>query len=218
MEFDAIMMYSCAPAMRQGRCNVRIRSHWNDKKKERSLEEVAGALAFIEWRIAGKALLNLENEGFQTDTQLQRLDVLQELCAFLIHITDRLVHDLMNDEERQRFIVELALKTADTYHDNRVDSEGRGQDFRQPFIEVLNIRMADYAEFRFDDGQPGYAFKRYLGEQVTNSMGPRDRKWISDQVMEIEVPAMMKTLKKGLKDLFGSGNTEQPEGAEKSAN
>ena len=36
------------------------------------------ALAFIEWRIAGKALLNLENEGFQTDTQLQRLDVLQE--------------------------------------------------------------------------------------------------------------------------------------------
>ena len=44
---------------------MRIRSHWNDKKKKRSLEEVAGALAFIEWRIAGQALLNLENEGFQ---------------------------------------------------------------------------------------------------------------------------------------------------------
>lgn len=192
---------------------MRIRSHWNDKKKKRSLEEVAGALAFIEWRIAAKALLNLENEGFQTDTQLQRLDVLQELCAFLIHITDRMVHDSMNDEERQRFIVELALKTADTYHDNRVDSEGRGQDFRQPFIEVLNTRMADYADFRFEGGVPGYAFKRYLGEQVTNSMGPKDRKWISDQVMEIEVPAMLKTLKKGINDLFEFGNTEKPVGA-----
>lgn len=197
---------------------VRIRSRWNDKGKARSLEDNAGALAFIEWRIAAATLLNLENEGFQTDSQAQRLDVLEELCAFLIHVTDRLVHGQMNDEERQRFIVALALKTADTYHENRVDAEGRGQDFRQPFIGKLNLRLAEYAEFRFEAGEPGYAFTRYLGECVTNSMGPKDRKWISDQVMEIEVPNMMKTLKKGLKDLFDSGNTEQPEGTEKSDN
>jgi len=192
---------------------VRIRSHWNKKNKERSLEEIAGALAFIEWRIAAKALLDLENEGFQTDTQLQRLDVLQELCAFLIHVTDRLVHDTMDEEERQRFIVALALKTADTYHDNRIDSEGRGKDFRKPFIEVLNARMSDYAEFVFEDRKPGYAFKRYLGEAVTGKMGERDKKWISEQVMEIEVPDMLKTLEKGLKDLFDSGNKEPESGA-----
>ena len=189
---------------------MRMRSRWNVKGKERSPEETAGALAFIEWRIAGATLLNLENEGFQTDTQLQRLDVLQELCAFLIHVTDRLVHESMSEEERQRFIVALALKIADTYHDNRVDSEGRGQDFRQPFITALNARLADYAAFRFDDGEPGYAFKRYLGECVTNSLGPRDSKWISDQVMEIEVPIMLKNLKKGLKDLLESGATSKP--------
>jgi len=189
---------------------VRIRSRWNDKKKKRSLEEVAGALAFIEWRIAGKLLLNLENEGFQTDTQMQRLDVIQESSAFLIHITDRLVHESMSDEERQRFIVALALKMADTYHENRVDAVGRGEDYRQPFIDVLNARMAEYAEFRFEDGVPGYAFKRYLGDCVTRMMGPKDSKWISEQVMEIEVPAMMKTINKGLDDLFASGNTEKP--------
>ena len=189
---------------------MRIRSRWNDKKKERSLEEIAGALAFIEWRIAGQALLNLENEGFQTDTRMQRLDVLQELCAFLIHVTDRLVHRSMYDEQRQQFIVALALKIADTYHDNRVDIEGRGQDFRQPFIDLLNTRMADYAGFRFEDDVPGYALVRYLGERVTNSMGPRDSKWISDQVMEIETPAMLKTLNKGLTDLLGSGNSGTP--------
>jgi len=189
---------------------VRIRSRWNAKGKARSLEENAGALAFIEWRIVGATLLNLENEGFQTDTQAQRLDVLEELCAFLIHVTDRLVHGQMSDEERQRFIVALALKTADTDHDNRVDAEGRGKDFRQPFIDKLNLRMAEYAEFRFDNAEPGYAFKRYLGECVTNSMGPKDRKWISDQVMEIEIPEMLKTLKKGLKDLFETGVTAGP--------
>jgi len=188
---------------------VRIRSRWKDKGRERSLEDVAGALAFIEWRIAGGALLNLENEGFPTDPQLQRLEVLEELCSFLVHVTDRLVHESLDDEGRQRFIIALALKLADTYHDNRVDAQGRGQDFRQPFIDKLNVRMGDYADFRFDDGEPGYAFKRYLGECVTNSMGPKDRKWISDQVMEIEVPEMLKTLKKGLKDLFESGATEQ---------
>ncbi len=180
---------------------MRIKTRWNDKKKVRTLDEIAGALAFTEWRIAGKALLNLENEGFQTDTQLQRLEVLQEFCAFLIHVTDRLVHAFMADAERRRFIVALALKLADTYHDNRVDVDGRGQDFRQPFIDLLNKRMADYAEFRFENGAPGYAFKRYLGECVTNTMGPKDRKWICDQVMEIEVPAMLKTLNKGLDDL-----------------
>jgi hypothetical protein len=184
---------------------VRIRSRWKDRGKARSLEENAGALAFIAWRIAGAALLNLENEGFQTDTQAQRLEVLEELCAFLIHVIDRLVHRQMSEEERRRFIVALALKTADTYHDNRVDAEGRGRDFRQPFIDKLNLRMAEYAEFRFENEEPGYAFKRYLGQRVTDTMGPKDRKWISDQVMEIEIPEMLKTLKKGLKDLFQTG-------------
>ena len=209
-------MLACCILARQpgsGVLQVRIRSHWNKKQKERSLEEIAGALAFIEWRIASNALLDLENEGFQTDTQSQRLDVLQEFSAFLIHITDRLVHDTMGEDERQRFIVALALKMADTCHDNRVDAEGRGKDFRQPFIETLNARMADYAEFVFEDRKPGYAFKRYLGEAVTNAMGDRDSKWISEQVMEVEVPDMLKTLEKGLKDLFDSGKSDTPPGS-----
>lgn len=218
-------MLPCCILLRQfqaeGRNDVRIRSRWNDKRKQRSPEENAGALAFIEWRIAGKALLNLENEGFQTDTQRQRLDVLQEFCAFLIHVTDRMVHGEMDEQERQRFIVALALKLADTYHDNRIDFDDPAEDFRKPFIDLLNARMADYAEFRFESGEPGYAFKRYLGERVTDSMGPRDSKWISDQVMEIEVPAMLKTLKKGLKDLFASGGGadagEPPSDAAKSS-
>ncbi len=188
---------------------MRIRSRWNNKRREQTIEENAGALAFIEWRIGSQTLLNLENEGFQTDTQMQRLDVLQELSAFLIHVTDRLVHGELDEQQRQTFIVELAMKMADTYHDNRVDAEGRGQDFRPGFIEVLNRRLADYAECSFDDGQPGYEFKRYLGECVTNVMGDRDRKWISDQVMDVEIPEMLKNLKKSLENLFVSARAEE---------
>ena len=190
---------------------MRVKSHWNVKGKQRSLEEVAGALAFIEWRIAGNSVLSLENEGFETTTNMQRLDVFQELTAFLIHVTDRLVHDSMPAEKRQKFIVGLALKTADYYHDNRVDAEGRGKDYRPPFIEILNGRLADYAEFSFDDGEPGYAFRRYLGEAVTKVMGAKDSKWITDQVMEIEVPKMLKPLKKGLHDLFDTSDRERSE-------
>ncbi len=190
---------------------MRVKSHWNVKGKQRSLEEVAGALAFIEWRIAGNSVLSLENEGFETTTNRQRLDVFQELTAFLIHVTDRLVHESMQEEERQKFIVGLALKMADFYHDNRVDAEGRGKDYRQPYIEILNQRLADYAEFSFEEGEPGYAFKRYLGEAVTKVMGQKDSKWITDQVMEIEVPKMLEPLKKGLRDLFDTTDRERSE-------
>lgn len=190
---------------------MRVKSHWNVKGKQRSLEEVAGALAFIEWRIAGNSVLSLENEGFETTTNSQRLDVFQELTAFLIHVTDRLVHDSMKADERQKFIIGLALKMADFYHDNRVDAEGRGTDFRQPYIDVLNARLADYAEFSFEAGEPGYAFRRYLGEAVTRVMGQKDSKWITDQVMEIEVPKMLKPLKKGLRDLFSTEERERSE-------
>ena len=73
--------------------------------------------------------------------------------------------------------------------------------------------MADYADFVFEDRKPGYAFKRYLGEAVTNTMGDRDSKWISEHVMEVEVPDMLKTLEKGLKDLFDTANTDTPPGS-----
>lgn len=181
---------------------MRVKSRWKKRGKPRSLAEIAGALAFIEWRIAGDTVLSLENEGFETVSNAQRLDVFQELCAFLVHVTDRVVHARMSDDERQQFIVALALKLADTYHDNRVDAEGSGPDYRQAFIDTLNARLADYAGFGFSDGEPGYAFKRYLGECVTRTMGPKDSKWICDQVMDIEIPKMMKPLNKGLKELF----------------
>ncbi len=176
---------------------IRVKSRWNLKDKTHTWEEVGGAIAFTIWRVAGQGVLNLENEGFQTDNQLQRLEVMSEFMAFLVHIADRLVHEKNTDEDRQNIIMAIAQRLADTYQDNMTDVAGKG-DYRSPFTNRLNSRMSDYAEFIFEDDQPGYAMRRYFGQQVTETMGPKDKKWISDQVMEIEVPEAIKGLKKAL--------------------
>ncbi|MDH5425060.1 MAG: hypothetical protein OEY29_08715 [Gammaproteobacteria bacterium] len=182
---------------------MRLKTKWANKNKERSLSELAGALGFTLWRITAKNLLNLENEDYQTETQSQRLNVMAEFAAFLVAVCDRIVAESFSDDERQEFIVALALKLADTMQENREDCEGRGHDYKQPFIDFLNQRMAEYAEHSFKDMEPGYGFKRHLGNSLTGVMGERHEKWLSAQVIEIEVPEAMGTLKRAMKSLLG---------------
>jgi hypothetical protein len=184
-----------------GRAGVRVKSRWNIRDRERSLTEIGGAAAFILWRIAQQGTLNLENEGFQTDTNAQRLDVIAEFVAFLVHLADRLKAEDLEQAERQEFIGSLARHLADQVQDNRTDAQGKGE-YRQAFIDLLNARTADYAEFSMTGGEPGYAMKRYFGEHVRAVMGAKDNQWITDQVMEVEVPEAMKPLNKALRDLF----------------
>ena len=183
---------------------MRVKSKWNLRDRERSLSETGGALAFILWRIAQQGTLNLENEGFQTDTNAQRLDIITEFLAFLVHLVDRMTADRFTMEQRQEFIGSLARHLADTMQENRTDAQGKGE-YRQPLIDRLNERAVDYAEFTFSDNEPGFAFRRYFGENVRMVMGERDNKWITDQVMDIEVPEAMNPLRKALRDLLPPG-------------
>ena len=182
---------------------MRLKTKWANKNKERSLEELAGALGFTLWRITAKSLLNLENEDYQTETQSQRLNVMAEFAAFLIAVSDRTVAESMNDEERQEFVVALALKIADTMQENREDCDGKGQDYKTPFIDFLNQRMAEYSEHSFTDMQPGYGFKRHLGNSLIGVMGERFEQYLPAQVIEIEVPEAMHTLQRAMKSLLG---------------
>jgi hypothetical protein len=181
---------------------VRVKSKWNLKDKQRSLSETGGAMAFILWRIAQQGVLNLENEGFQTDTNAQRLDIIAEFLAFLVHLVDRMTSDDLGQNERVEFITSMARHLADNMQQNRTDAEGKGE-YRQTLVNLLNERATDYAEFSFTDNEPGFAFRRYFGENVRAVMGAKDNKWITDQVMDIEVPEALKPLSKALRDLFG---------------
>ena len=180
---------------------MRVKSKWNAKDRVRTLEEIGGAAAFILWRIAQQGLLNLENEGFQTDSREQRIDVITEFLAFLVHLADRMKAEVMDENERQVFISSLAQHLANQVQENRTDAQGR-DDYRKPFIDLLNARAADYSECPMPDGEPGYAFKRYFGESVRAVMGEKDNQWVTDQVMEMEVPETLPPLRKALRELF----------------
>jgi hypothetical protein len=180
---------------------VRVKSKWNLKDRERTLSETGAAMGFILWRIAQQGVLNLENEGFQTDTNAQRLDVMAEFLAFLLHLVDRKTVDRLDPGQRQEFITALALSLADNMQGNRTDAQGKGE-YRQPLIRLLNERAADYAEFTMAGDAPGYAFRRFFGENVRAVMGAKDNKWITDQVMDLEVPEALTPLNKALGDLL----------------
>ena len=180
---------------------MRVKSKWSNKGRERTLDEIGSAAAFILWRIAQQGLLNLENEGFQTDTRSQRMDVIAEFLAFLLHLTDRKTSEALDAGERQEFITSLATHLANTMQENRADAEGSG-DYRKPLIQLINERGANNAQCPQPDGEPGYAMKRYFGESVTAVMGEKDNKWITDQVMDIEVPEALPPLNKALRELF----------------
>ena len=182
---------------------IRVKSKWNDKDRERSAKEIGSALAFNLWRIAGANVLHIENEGFQTDTYNQRLDVIAELLAFFIHVVDRMISEKeYSEDDRKELITELALNLAKTMHDNRQDVNEDKGDYKEPFIQMMNERMGEYAEFTFDEGEPGFQLRRRVGEHVQEKMGEKDNKWVTDQVMDIEIPDALKTFKRVARNLL----------------
>lgn len=176
---------------------IRLNTKWNKQEREVSLEETVSVLAFNAWKIGMKALLEIENENFQTDTQMQRVMVMEEIMAFMIHVLDRIAHDVMDDEDRTHLITTFALKIADHVQDNARDFGGPG-DYRNPFINKLNQRMADYAETTWGKvGQePGFSMGLAFGNFITDSLGPRDKKWVLDYIQRVLMPEILSTYKK----------------------
>lgn len=185
---------------------MRIKSRWNSKDKEHSVEESAGVMAGIAWRIAANTLLNLENEGFQTQTQLQRVEVIEEFVAFLLHVLDRLIYERMEQDSRTLFISSAARSAAGIVNDNRRDIQGSG-DYSAAFVGLLNTRMQAYAEMSFNDGEPGFNMRCYLGDRMAEKMGPKYNRWIQDQILQIEAPDALVGLKRALNNVLGDADT-----------
>lgn len=182
---------------------MRIKSRWHRKDKPKSVEEIAGALAFIAWRIGFNAVKEMQEKDFRFGSDATRLEIIGEFLAFLIQVADRLAYDKgMEEDERRRFVTTLALRLADTMQDNKQDVLGPG-DYRPPFIEKLNRRLDDYSEFSFVDGRPGHQFCGYLGRMVDETIGGPENKWVVEQVADVESLEASDTLKKGFDNLFG---------------
>jgi len=177
---------------------ARLKTKWNQADRKRKPEEIAGVIGFNLWVLAGESCLFLENEGFETASRFQRLDVIAEFVAFGAHVADRMVFDEMTASEREIFINALGQHLADTMQSNRADVE-EGE-YRKDFINLLNERMGEYSECGFtnEDG-PSFSMRRIAGNKVRDVMGDKDNKWIPDYVIDSEIPKMLLALKRVFK-------------------
>lgn len=178
---------------------ARLKTRWSLKDRKRTPEQVAGVVGFNLWVLAADACLFLENEGFETCTQWQRLQVIAEFVAFGAHIADRMVFDDMTAAERQLFINALGRHLAGTMQTNCEEVCGVGE-YRKEFIGLLNDRMSEYSECGYDhDNGPAFSMRRLAGNHVQAVMGKKDNKWIPDYVIDSEIPKLLLGLKRVFK-------------------
>jgi hypothetical protein len=177
---------------------VRVKKRWNQHGKPRSMAQMANAIGATIWKLAAGVLLNLENENFETATQGQRVDILEELVAYLVHYCDRWIYPQVDQQQRGEFISCLARDMARMLEDSRIDVQGEGE-YQQAFLEKMNQRSGDYAVFGFSETEgASFAMRCRLGERVQLSMGARDNRWIPDYIVGREAPEIEDALKRSL--------------------
>ncbi|MFM2317879.1 MAG: hypothetical protein RLZZ215_500 [Pseudomonadota bacterium] len=181
---------------------IRLKTQWNNQAREVSLEDTVSVLAFNTWKLGMQALLEIENQNFQTDTQMQRLAVMEEIMAFLVHVLDRIAYTQVEEADRQQLLSQFALKLADHIQDNARDFAGAG-DYRNPFINKLNQRLADYAESTWDQTaqMPGFSMGLSFGQSIAASLGPRDQQWILDYIQRTLMPELLEPYRRVLERL-----------------
>lgn len=195
---------------------MRVKSQWFKNERAKTTREIAGAAAFIAWRIAQNSLRNMRKADFEIDPGAQYFDFLAEWLIFIVQVADRIAFERMRPEEREEFTSALANRVGDILADNRNDLLGApdgGDDsdtYKSRFIDLLNLRSFDYADFDYTDGKIEYGFLRYLAERLGHVVGERDAIWVRDQVMEIEAPDVVESIRKGMRGLFGDTPRRAP--------
>lgn len=190
---------------------ARLKTGWSQKNKSRSLEDIGGAVSFNIWQLSGQGLLDLENEGFQTDTRSQRLDVITEYAAYLLQLADRLVYQSFDDELRNGLITATGLHLASIMQDNRQETDGAGN-YSAEFLQTLNARIGEYSRCQFDQKEgPSFVFLRLLGDHLTAQMGEKDAKWITGYIIDIAGHKLYTELARVLPGLLDPAQRVVPE-------
>lgn len=196
---------------------IRIKDKWHRSARNRptrkSLEDSAGALAFIGWRVALDRAQDLNREGFRFESDIERVGVMSELVAFEVQVADRIAHAFLAEDDRRAFVNALGRRFADHMHDNLSDLDGadpRGlRNYRDAFIALLNERQSDYAGLSFEDDEPGFDFLRYLGNRVLRVMGEdQTNRWVLDQIVAVEGPDIAKKIRKSVVNLLSGPDAD----------
>lgn len=191
---------------------VRVRTIWFKKDGERTAGEIASAVATTVWRVADKAVDNLGRENYDIITPARGFKLIAEFAAFLAHYCDRMAYSSQTPERRADVLQAIANRLGEVMEENIVESVGPdpGRNFKAEFIDFLNRRFADYAEFEFpEDDKASFPALRFLSLQIREEMGEDDKTWIMDQIMDIEMPEMMGTVRKSFKGLLSDAPVQR---------
>ncbi|MFZ5483469.1 MAG: hypothetical protein ACOZB0_04490 [Pseudomonadota bacterium] len=179
---------------------TRVKTVWFKKEGERPAEEIATALATTIWRMADRAIDNLSKANYDIITPQRGFKIIGELTAFAVHYVDRVIFPRMSDAKRGELVSALGVRLAEIMEDNILDfTEGvkdPDYDYQQGYIDMLNARMTEYAHYEFPDDRPSFQALRYLSLQIRDEMEKSDQSWIQDQIMDIEMPEILGTVKK----------------------
>jgi hypothetical protein len=183
---------------------IRVRSQWHNRADgAKSPQQVATVIASLIWRVAEEKVTHMQQEKFQISSKEQGFAMIAEYLAFLLQYTDRFIYGRVDEEYRATLIGAVAKRLAEILEDNQVTYIGPSADsYQSRFISLLNDRLGDYATFDYENGEPGYPCRRFLGSKMLDLMPERDKSWTIDQVVEIELPNAMTLLRKGLTGLF----------------
>lgn len=183
---------------------MRIKSHWFKPGAAKSATDIAGATAFIVFRIAQNALKNMRGASYELPPGAPYFAFLAEFLAFLTLCADRIAYARGDEAWRVEFTTATANKVGEFLAGNESDLLGGStpQAYKQRFIELVNERSTDYAEFRWTDEGPEYGFIRCFSHCVAATMAAHDRTWAVSQVIDCEAPEALETLQRAMKGLL----------------
>lgn len=182
---------------------MRIKSRWFREGRTHSPQELSDALAFTLWRIADNALGNTRKFDFEIEVGPQYLDFLAEYLVFLILCADRIVFRRFSADDRTTFTSNLANRCGETYAENRsrlLDTDAKA--CKQDFIDLLNLRAGEYADFGYDENGPDYGFYRYLAFCISQVLTEKDAEWVIDPMISYEAPDSVGMVEKTLRGLI----------------
>jgi hypothetical protein len=182
---------------------MRVKSNWFRGAQAKTPQQNASAVAFIAWRVADNALKNMRRADFDIAVGPQYFEFLSEFLIFLVVSADRIAYRRMSAEDRVTFTSAVANRAGEMLADNWSELlGGEMAAHKAAFIDRLNQRAGEYAEYEYGEDSPGFSFLRHFGYALQGVMDERDKAWVIDQVMAIDAPEAVATLEKAVRGLF----------------
>jgi hypothetical protein len=186
---------------------VRIRSQFH-AEGQRSAATLASVVAVLTWKLAIESIQRMRKADYDVDVGRPYFDFVCDFMIFMAMAADRIAYMKLDGERRADFTAALAKRLAEIVEDNNgmLLGEAQSGECQRHFVDLFNRRSGEYAEFDYGPDGPDFGFKRLFAACLREGLPEKDRLWVVDQVMEIEVPDALKALDKTLAGLFGGGS------------